>query len=68
MRIISKTKLVHMQTSSKMSAKCDKHTAKQWPRKGDIAVIVEGYDAQHIRTAEAMIVEQLASHGYRAIE
>ena len=38
------------------------------PRKGDIAVIVEGYDAQHVRTAEAMIVEQLASHGYRVVD
>ena len=38
------------------------------PKKGDIAVLVEGYDAQHVRMAEAMIIEALASHGYRVVD
>lgn len=38
------------------------------PKKGDIAVLVEGYDAQHVRMAEAMIIEALASRGYRVVD
>ena len=38
------------------------------PKKGDIAVLVECYDAQHVRMAEAMIIEALASHGYRVVD
>ena len=38
------------------------------PKKGDIGVIVEGSNAQHIRTAEAAIIEMLVSHGYRVVD
>ena len=38
------------------------------PKKGDIAVLVEGDDKQHIAMAEVMIIEELASRGYRIVD
>ena len=38
------------------------------PKKGDIGVIVEGSNPQHVSTAEAAIVEMLVSHGYRVVD
>lgn len=38
------------------------------PKTGDIAVIVEGPDPQHNAIAEAMIIEELTSNGYRVVD
>lgn len=38
------------------------------PKKGDIAVLVEGDNKQHVAMAEAMIIEELASRGYRIVD
>ena len=38
------------------------------PKKGDIAVIVDGPDKQHVRMAEAAIVGTLVSRGYRVVD
>lgn len=38
------------------------------PRRGDIAVIVEGEDRHHVAIAEAMIIEELNSRGYRVVD
>ena len=38
------------------------------PRRGDVAVIVDGDDSQHIAIAEAMIIEELNSRGYRVVD
>lgn len=38
------------------------------PKRGDIAVIVEGDDRQHIAISEAMIIEELINHGYRVVD
>ena len=38
------------------------------PRRGDIAVIVEGEDRHHVAIAEAMIIEELNNRGYRVVD
>lgn len=38
------------------------------PKKGDIAVLVECDDKQHRAIAEAMIIEELRSRGYRIVD
>ena len=38
------------------------------PKRGDVAVIVEGDDRQHIAIAEAMIIEELINRGYRVVD
>ena len=38
------------------------------PKKGDIAVIVEGSDSQLVAVAEALIIEELVSNGYRVVD
>lgn len=38
------------------------------PRRGDVAVIVDGDDSQHIAIAEAMIIEELNRRGYRVVD
>lgn len=38
------------------------------PKRGDIAVLVEGDNKQHIAMAEAMIIEELTSRGYRIVD
>ena len=38
------------------------------PKRGDIAVVVDGSDVQHVKTAEASIIEMLISHGYRVVD
>ena len=38
------------------------------PRRGDIAVIVTGDDAQHVKITESIIVEMLANNGYRVVD
>lgn len=38
------------------------------PKRGDIAVLVEGDNKQHRAMAEAMIIEELASRGYRIVD
>ena len=38
------------------------------PKKGDIAVVVEGDDDQQIRTVETIIIETLVSRGYRVVD
>ena len=38
------------------------------PKRGDIGIIVEGSDPQHVAIAEAIIIEELASRGYRVVD
>lgn len=38
------------------------------PKRGDIGVIVEGSDQQYVAVAEAIIIEELASRGYRVVD
>ena len=38
------------------------------PKRGDVAVIVEGDDRQHTAIAESMIIEELISRGYRVVD
>ncbi len=43
-------------------------SAAALPSKGDIAVLVEGDDPQHIATAEAIIIDTLVYNGYRVVD
>ena len=38
------------------------------PKRGDIAVVVDGPDRHHVSMAEAAIVETLVSRGYRVVD
>ena len=38
------------------------------PRRGDIAVIVEGDNRQHVAIAETMIINELIDRGYRVVD
>lgn len=38
------------------------------PKRGDIAVIVEGDDEQHVKIAETKIIDSLTQHGYRVVD
>lgn len=38
------------------------------PKRGDIAVIVEGDDRQHIAIAEVMIIDELINRGYKVVD
>ena len=38
------------------------------PKRGDVAVIVDGDDRQHVAIAEAMVIEELINRGYRVVD
>ena len=38
------------------------------PKRGDIAIVVEGDDDQHVRVAETKIIDSLIAHGYRVVD
>lgn len=38
------------------------------PKRGDIAVLVEGDDEQHVKITEAKIIDSLVNHGYRVVD
>ena len=38
------------------------------PKRGDIAVVVEGDDEQHVRITETKIIDSLINHGYRVVD
>ena len=38
------------------------------PKRGDIAVLVEGDDEQQVRLTETRIIDSLISHGYRVVD
>ena len=38
------------------------------PKRGDIAIVVEGDDDQHVRIAETKIIDSLIQHGYRVVD
>ena len=38
------------------------------PKRGDIAIVVEGDDEQHVKIAEAKIIDSLVQHGYRVVD
>ena len=38
------------------------------PKRGDIAVIVEGDDEQHVKMTEAKIIDSLVKHGHRVVD
>ena len=47
---------------------CVSAEAAVLPKKGDIAVLVEGDDEQQVKMAEAQIINSLVSHGYRVVD
>ena len=38
------------------------------PKRGDIAIVVEGDDDQHVRITETKIIDSLINHGYRVVD
>lgn len=54
-------------TSSSSSAKTSQPDSVL-PKRGDIAVIVEGDDEQHVKIAETKIIDSLTQHGYRVVD
>ena len=38
------------------------------PKRGDIALVVEGDDDQHVRITETKIIDSLINHGYRVVD
>ena len=38
------------------------------PKRGDIAIVVEGDDEQFVKIAESKIIDSLISHGYRVVD
>ena len=38
------------------------------PKKGDLSVLVEGDNEQHVRIAETKIINSLIQHGYRVVD
>ncbi|MBQ7155739.1 MAG: hypothetical protein IJR85_09330 [Synergistaceae bacterium] len=38
------------------------------PKRGDIAIVVEGDDEQHVSVAETKIIDSLVNHGYRVVD
>ena len=38
------------------------------PKRGDIAIVVEGDDEQHVRVTETKIIDSLVNHGYRVVD
>lgn len=55
------------QNNAASSQEATKHR-RVLPKRGDIAVLVEGSNKQHVAMAEAMIIEELASRGYRVVD
>lgn len=47
---------------------CAAASAAVLPNKGDIAVVVNGGNPQHVAMAEAAIVDELVNHGYRVVD
>lgn len=38
------------------------------PKRGDIQIVVEGDDEQHVSVAQAKIIDSLIAHGYRVVD
>ena len=38
------------------------------PKRGDIAIVVEGDDEQHVKVTETKIIDSLVAHGYRVVD
>lgn len=53
--------------SSSASAKSSQ-TDSVLPKRGDIAIVVEGDDEQQVRIAETKIIDSLIQHGYRVVD
>lgn len=47
---------------------CTAYGAAILPKKGDIAVLVEGEDEQQTKIAEIQIINSLIAHGYRVVD
>ncbi|MBQ4430848.1 MAG: hypothetical protein II877_05045 [Synergistaceae bacterium] len=63
-----KSKLLDSSSSTKNDTAENKTNRRVLPKRGDIGVVVEGSDPQHVAIAEAMIIEELASRGYRVVD
>lgn len=63
-----KSKLPDSSSSTKNDTADKVKQRRVLPKKGDIGVVVEGSDPQHVAIAEAMIIEELASRGYRVVD
>lgn len=59
-----RSKLSKRSTTSSNSS----HSDSVLPKRGDIAVIVEGDDEQHVRITETKIIDSLINHGYRVVD
>ena len=62
----AKTKKRKSSSSAKSAA--SSQTYSVLPKKGDISVLVEGENEQHVRIAETKIINSLIQHGYRVVD
>ena len=54
--------------SSSSAKSASSQTYSVLPKKGDISVLVEGDNDQHVRIAETRIINSLIQHGYRVVD
>ncbi|MBQ6971215.1 MAG: hypothetical protein IJP86_02540 [Synergistaceae bacterium] len=66
--ILLRSKVKDSLDDSSTSAKSEENHRRVLPRRGDIGVVVDGSNPQHVAIAEAMIIEELASRGYRVVD
>ena len=55
-------------SSSSVSSSSAQASDSVLPKRGDIAVVVEGDDDQHVSVAETKIINSLIQHGYRVVD
>ena len=55
-------------TSSSAASSQSSQRDSVLPKRGDIAIVVEGDDDQHVRIAETKIIDSLIAHGYRVVD
>ena len=55
-------------TSSSAASSQSSQRDSVLPKRGDIAIVVEGDDHQHVRIAETKIIDSLIAHGYRVVD
>ncbi|MBQ7214896.1 MAG: hypothetical protein IJS39_02805 [Synergistaceae bacterium] len=64
----AKTKKKRRASSSSSASSAAQVPDSVLPKRGDIAVVVEGDDDQHVRVTEAKIIDSLIQHGYRVVD
>lgn len=53
---------------SSSSSQASSSSSSVLPKRGDLAVMVEGDDEQQVKIAETQIVNSLVAHGYRVVD